>query len=370
MDWYKTAQLVPGPYTPTPTTPYVFSIRMRNSTSLTNTGRRRNAEYVLRIYWYPVINKYAVIAFNGRWDGSLRAQFKGDFNFYRTALNHLNNISNEQNADGYQITNPEYLSNNRLPGRFIRFPNNVGNHEAFLIQETATSTTATTTIIPTPSVRQPTPAPPPVRIEPVEPPKRSKEEEEEDARIEIAVTQIDHPDIKILSEMDDEMFKKVCDIVEGRFDDNDASPRDHAFIRAILNSPLKDRILSLLPLAIFNKVKLYPAEAKIVDNYFAIDNNEISDDDLILLSKNDSWYTKVSQKNANIDGYFKYVMASNASKSFYDVWWTGHGNDLRIIEHGLPEDLFREQKDKIMMEARKNSEEMYRRAINDQIKKY
>ena len=77
------------------------------------------------------------------------------------------------------------------------------------------------------------------------------------------------------------------------------------------------------------------------------------------------WYDKLTTKiSDDLTGFFRYAVENDyGDQNFYDIWREGLGNDLKIVKHNMPEDLFREYYEEIKRISRKEAEEAYKNTI-------
>lgn len=78
----------------------------------------------------------------------------------------------------------------------------------------------------------------------------------------------------------------------------------------------------------------------------------------------DDWYFHFSDAVADeVSGFFKLTIDNEEDKEYYNVFWDGMGDKLRIVRHDIPHDLFEQNKQKIMSIAHAKSEEAYKEAM-------
>ena len=330
----KTARTeVPRGYEPSTSTPYIFSERIIDTTTISaRTGRSANKEYIIRVYEYPG-ERYGVIAFYGRIGGVLQRDWKG-FSLRRiSAIHRANNYINAKLNDpqkNYERAE-ESVARQSLPTQ--GYPAN---------EETRSTSTE------------------PFSETNLEQPAATEDNLIGDATELFAEEKyqeiLSNPDFlnviltiaKDINSLDQELADKIED-----------------FIHFSLNSPLKENVLSQLTLQEIDNIRMTEEDRKIVDEYYRAtkEQKDVFQPSSLesLFGQKKNWYRESRNTITNkLTGYFKYGTKSGLNDpGIYDICWKGLGNDLRITSHNMPDELFKEHYNGIQSAAQKKSEEAY-----------
>jgi hypothetical protein len=271
MKIYKIAQAVSWEYMPTSETPFIFTETLVDLSSRTRGGGTSNKEYTVRIYYYENLwpRKYAVIAFNGRIGGTMRAQFKGSYESEGAAVIRAREVVSDKVAGGYRNTNmADPLNRFNIPGTFMR-PTDLSLPHQHLSEDF---------------------------LEEIQIPEREDEKEEDRIFMWQDIIDGTHTiEEAIEQNAMSFMIESVRKIVMGESKVLDAYKTQDAieeFIHIVLNSRAKDEVLKL-PKEFFNKIGMALSDREMVQEYFQAAEVEV-EDTLESLLAHRNWHKRVT----------------------------------------------------------------------------
>jgi len=267
MKIYQIAQAVSREYMPTSETPFIFTETLVDLRSRTRGGGTSNKEYTVRIYYYENLRlKYAVIAFNGRIGGTMRAQFKGSYESEEAAQCRAREVVSEKANGGYRYTNmADPLNRYNIPGTFtdLSLPHQHLSEDF---------------------------------IEEIQIPEREYEKEEDRIFMWQDIIDGTHTiEEAIEQNAMSFMIESVRKIVMGESKVLDAYKTQDAieeFIHIVLNSRAKDEVLKL-PKEFFNKIGMALSDREMVQEYFQAAEVEV-EDTLESLLAHRNWHKRVT----------------------------------------------------------------------------
>lgn len=336
MKIIKIAATVPTQYIPEMNTPYVYNKRIIDVTSISpRTGRSSNKEYIVRIYHYPNGN-YGTIAFYGRIGSSLAMDWKGSSQHERVAITTADGIIFDRlhdNRKNYEMA--PNIVNSRIPG--------IEEREDLSDEPEITVPSA------------PIPAPSP---------------ETQSVTMREFEGMLGH---LYAMQPDDTIYKTiVIDVNTDSIDIMKKYPLAEKLVHDMLNGEYREKILEI-PKDFFDRIRMSPEDRQIVNEHFGVEEEVEEEEEVDLsdiLSKNkrdykrssDDWYMDLSDSvSDDLVGYFKYSVVSDENeRGFYDIWWKGFSSSLRITEHNMPVELFREHRLKIEATSRSKAEDAYK----------
>jgi len=405
------------------------------SRRMTYTVRGSRREYIVRIYFYPEQNRYAVIAFHGglygdgRPRGSRRMQFKNHYRDFGTAQNQANNVYSGkrrahrgealQEQDNYirpdlpgtlrsqpssvtqreeveQEVEPTYTPEERVRRELNQFLNNAREtldreeelaFGRFVYKIGVDNRGDTVGTVIAPELHIPLDIKASSNRDVVIQWLLGKLEEEYRAEAEgdsEEYNPLQDPDVSLVDIITDPKYKEHADqyvpTLIDRINDLDVQmesgkydyPEIQELVHALLNSPYRDKALEL-PKRIFDSIRMTDEDRAIIEEHFKpkpVIIEEEEEEDIpefempsSLFAKNKGWYKSASHVKKNLKGYFRTAIENNGEMVLHNVWWEGYGPNVKISDHDIPSDLFKDRFSRIRALAHQESEKLYKRVI-------